>query len=137
MRSEGRPASNYSFPKLLSHFGRLVISSGTRPLAMVSLIGLIFLALGIVYSIWLLINRLMGGVLPAGWTSTFISILIIGGLTLFSLGVIAQYIRAATNMSLGKPLYVVVRDPQRVFPNESSGLPRFPTTIIDDQAVRD
>jgi glycosyltransferase involved in cell wall biosynthesis len=137
MRSEGRPASNYSFPKLLSHFGRLVISSGTRPLAMVSLLGLVFLALGIIYSIWILLSRLMGGAAPAGWTSTFVSILIVGGLTLFSLGVIAQYIRAATNMSLGKPLYVVVRDPQRVFPGKPSTTPGTTITAIDDQAVRD
>lgn len=137
MRSEGRPASNYSFPKLLSHFGRLVISSGTRPLAMVSFLGLVFLALGIVYSIWILLSRLMGGVAPAGWTSTFVSILIVGGLTLFSLGVIAQYIRAATNMSLGKPLYVVVRDPRRVFPGQRPGASIQDAFTVDDQAVRD
>jgi hypothetical protein len=137
MRSEGRPASNYSFAKLFSHFGRLVISSGTRPLALVSLIGLIFLALGIVYSIWILANRLMGGVAPAGWTSTFVSILVVGGLTLFSLGVIAQYIRAATNMSLGKPLYVVVRDPKRVFPGRPEIGSNRDAKVVDDQAVRD
>lgn len=137
MRSEGRPASNYSFPKLLSHFGRLVISSGTRPLAMVSFLGLVFLALGIVYSIWILFSRFMGGVTPAGWTSTFVSILIVGGLTLFSLGVIAQYIRAATNMSLGKPLYVVVRDPRRVFPGQRPAASIRDAITVDDQAVRD
>jgi polyisoprenyl-phosphate glycosyltransferase len=137
MRSEGRPASNYSFAKLFSHFGRLVISSGTRPLALVSLIGLIFLTLGVVYSIWILLSRLMGGVTPAGWTSTFVSILIVGGLTLFSLGVIAQYIRAATNMSLGKPLYVVVRDPNRVFPGHAETGSNRDAKVVDDQAVRD
>jgi glycosyltransferase involved in cell wall biosynthesis len=115
MRTEGRPASNYSFGRLVSHFGRLVVSSGTRPLALVSLIGLAFLAFGLVYSIWILVSRFLGDVVPQGWTSTLVSILIVGGLTLFSLGVIAQYIRAATNMSLGKPLYVVVRDPSDVF----------------------
>lgn len=121
MRTEGRPASNYSFGRLMSHFGRLVVSSGTRPLALVSLIGLVFLAFGLVYSVWILVSRLLGDVVPQGWTSTLVSILIVGGLTLFSLGVIAQYIRAATNMSLGKPLYVVVRDPSDVF---GSGEPR-------------
>lgn len=115
MRSEGRPASNYSMRRLVSHYGRLVVSSGTRPLALVSLIGLVFLALGVVYSVWVLVNRLVGNFAPAGWTSTFVSILVVGGLTLFSLGVIAQYIRSATNMSLGRPLYVVVRDPGTVF----------------------
>ncbi len=115
MRSEGRPASNYSLRRLVSHYGRLVVSSGTRPLAVVSVIGLVFLALGVLYSAWVLVNRLAGNFAPAGWASTFVSILIVGGLTLFSLGIIAQYIRSATNMSLGKPLYVVVRDPGTVF----------------------
>lgn len=119
-RSEGRPASNYSLRKLVGHYGRLVISSGTRPLALVSLMGLLFLVLGVLYSVWVLANRLLGDFAPQGWTSTFVSILVVGGLTLFSLGIIAQYIRAATNMSLGKPLYVVVRDPGSVFPDADS-----------------
>lgn len=118
MRSEGRPASNYSFGKLLSHFGRLVISSGTRPLAIVSLVGLLFLGIGVLFSLWVLVARLLGHEAPAGWSSTFVAILIVGGFTLFSLGIIAQYIRAAANMSLGKPLYVVVRDPSVVFPED-------------------
>ena len=41
--------------------------------------------------------------------------LIVGGATLLSLGIIAQYVGAATNMSLGKPLYVVVSDPRDTF----------------------
>ena len=30
---------------------------------------------------------------------------------LFSLGIIAEYIGVAVNMAMGKPLYLVVRDP--------------------------
>lgn len=123
MRSEGRPASNYSLRRLTSHYGRLVVSSGTRPLALVSLIGLVFLILGVLYSVWVLVNRLAGNFAPAGWASNFVAILVVGGLTLFSLGVIAQYIRASTNMSLGKPLYVVVRDPGAVFDAELADEP--------------
>jgi undecaprenyl-phosphate 4-deoxy-4-formamido-L-arabinose transferase len=44
-----------------------------------------------------------------------VAILIVGGATLLSLGIIAQYVGAATNMSLGKPLYVVVSDPRDTF----------------------
>jgi len=111
MRLEGRPASNYSTRRLLHHFGRLLISSGTRPLVWVSVIGFVFFAVGVLYSIWVVANRLFGETAPEGWTSSFIATLIIGGLILFSLGIIAQYLRAAVNMSLGKPLYVVVKTP--------------------------
>ena len=109
MRDEGRPASNYSTRRLIQHFGRLVVSSGTRPLMWVSIIGFVFFAIGVLYSIWVVANRLFGETAPEGWTSSFIATLIVGGLILFSLGIIAQYLRAAVNMSLGKPLYVVVK----------------------------
>ncbi len=114
-RAEGRPASNYSLKKLVSHFGRLVVSSGTRPLLFVSMLGFIFVVLGALTTIWILSQRIFGDVPVGGWTSTFVGILIVGGATLLSLGIIAQYVGAATNMSLGKPLYVVVSDPRDTF----------------------
>ena len=114
-RAEGRPASNYSLTKLISHFGRMVVSSGTRPLIFVSILGLVFVVLGAVTTLWVLTQRFFGDVPVGGWTSTFVGILIVGGATLLSLGIIAQYVGAATNMSLGKPLYVVVSDPLDTF----------------------
>ena len=120
MRSEGREASNYSFKKLVAHFGRLVISSGTRPLIFVSVIGFVFFMLGILFSLWVLFQRLFTDTVPQGWTSSFVATLVIGGLILLSLGVIAQYLRTAVNMSLGKPLYVVVEDPRKHFPDITS-----------------
>jgi len=115
-RSEGRPAANYSYRKLSSHFGRLIISSGTKPLFFVSALGVIFFIFGVLAVAWIAIGTLLGGELIAGWASTFSALLIIGGTVLLSLGIVAQYVGAATNMSLGKPLYVVVRDPLNTFP---------------------
>jgi glycosyltransferase involved in cell wall biosynthesis len=114
-RAEGRPASNYSLKKLVSHFGRLVVSSGTRPLLFVSLLGAAFVVIGALITIWVLTQRIFGDVPVGGWSSVFVAILIVGGATLLSLGIIAQYVGAATNMSLGKPLYVVVSDPRDTF----------------------
>lgn len=115
MRDEGRPASNYSLSRLLAHFGRLVVSSGTRPLMFVSLIGAIFVVLGALLTIWILGSLVFSAVPVTGWPSTMVAILVVGGATLMSLGIIAQYVGAATNMSLGRPLYVVVRDPRDTF----------------------
>ena len=115
MRDEGRPASNYSLSRLLAHFGRLVVSSGTRPLMFVSFIGAAFVVLGALLTIWILASLIFSSVPVTGWPSTMVAILVVGGATLLSLGIIAQYVGAATNMSLGKPLYVVVRDPEDTF----------------------
>lgn len=115
VRDEGRPAGNYSYRRLFSHFGRLVLSSGTKPLILVSLIGVLFVFLGGLASIWVLFQRFTGDVPVTGWASMFVALMVVGGAILLSLGVIAQYIGAATNMSMGKPLYVVVRDPAATF----------------------
>lgn len=114
-RTEGRPASNYSFTKLLAHFLRMVVSSGTRPLLFVSLLGGVFVVLGAILTIWIISNAITGDVPIGGWASTMVAILVVGGGTLLSLGIIAQYVGAATNMSLGKPLYVVTSDPTNTF----------------------
>ncbi|HAN70210.1 MAG TPA: mannosyltransferase [Actinobacteria bacterium] len=115
MRDEGRPASNYSLSRLLAHFGRLVVSSGTRPLMFVSFLGAAFVVLGALLTVWILGSLVFSSVPVTGWPSTMVAILVVGGATLLSLGIIAQYVGAATNMSLGKPLYVVVSDPDDTF----------------------
>jgi glycosyltransferase involved in cell wall biosynthesis len=117
-RVEGRAAGNYSYSRLFSHFGRLIVSSGTRPLIFVSWLGVLFVLMGAAVSVWVLYQRIAGEVIIAGWASTFIALMLIGGAILLSLGIVAQYVGAATNMSLGKPLYVVVRDPSHTFPNK-------------------
>ena len=114
-RAEGRPASNYSMRKLISHFGRLVVSSGTRPLLFVSILGGVFVVIGAFLTLWIIGSLVFSNVPVTGWPSTMVAILIVGGATLLSLGIIAQYVGAATNMSLGKPLYVVVSDPRDTF----------------------
>jgi len=109
MRQEGRPAS------LVSHFWRLVISSGTRPLRFVSMMGMLFALLGFAMAIDSVIQKMVGDVNVQGWTSVFVAVLVVGGATLFALGIIAEYIAAAANMAMGKPVYVIVRDPGDIF----------------------
>jgi glycosyltransferase involved in cell wall biosynthesis len=114
-REEGRPAGNYNYRSLAGHFSRLIVSSGTKPLFFVSWLGVLFVGIGAIASLWVIFQSISGEVIIAGWASTFIGLMLIGGAIMFSLGIVAQYVGAATNMSLGKPLYVVVRDPRDTF----------------------
>lgn len=115
MREEGRPASAYTFRRLVSHFWRLVISSGTRPLRFVSTMGILFALLGFGVAISSVIQKTVGDVSVQGWTSVFVATLVVGGAVLFALGIIAEYIAASSSMAMGKPVYVIVRDPGDVF----------------------
>ena len=111
LRDEGDRRSGYSTRALLSHFVHLVLSSGTRALRMVSALGVLFAVGGVAYALYLLVIRLTSDTTPAGWTSTMVVVLVSTGAILFSLGVIAEYLGVAVNMAMGKPLYLIVGDP--------------------------
>ncbi len=111
MRDEGDRPSGYSARSLVSHFWRLVLSSGTRPLRWVSVLGAVAVLLAPLLGIVLAIGRSTGRWDAPGWTSTMILLMVSTGVILFSLGVIAEYVGMAVNMAMGKPLYLPVRDP--------------------------
>ena len=111
MRDEhGRP-SGYTIRQLVSHFWRMVLTSGTRPLRLVALFGV---ALGIAaFGLmgWVVWARVTDEVPVAGWTSVMVVLLAVGGGTLLSLGIVAEYLGIAARSAMGKPLYLVVSDP--------------------------
>jgi undecaprenyl-phosphate 4-deoxy-4-formamido-L-arabinose transferase len=111
LRAErGRP-SGYSPRRLLSHFWQLVLTSGTRPLRLIALLGGSAILLGLVISGWVLWGRLRHQVPVAGWTSMIIVVCVFSGFILFSLGIIAEYLGVAVSMAMGKPPYFIVARP--------------------------
>jgi undecaprenyl-phosphate 4-deoxy-4-formamido-L-arabinose transferase len=90
----------------------MVLTSGTRLLRFVSITGVAFALLGLLFALALVANRLFGGALPPGWTSVMVVVLVSTGALLFALGVLAEYLGVAVNMAMGKPLYLVSSDPQ-------------------------
>lgn len=110
MRGEGDRPSGYTMRRLVSHFWRLVLSSGTRPLRWVSVLGAAAVLLAPVIAVALVVGRAVGSWDAPGWTSTMVLLMVATGVILFSLGVIAEYVGMAVNMAMGKPLYLPVRD---------------------------
>lgn len=113
LRAENREASGYSYRSLAGHFWRMVLSSGTRGLRLVSILGAVFAIAGVFFSIFFLIQRLTGGNLPQGWTTVIVVALLSAGAILISLGIIAEYVGVAVNMAMGKPLYTIMNDPDK------------------------
>ncbi|MEF3405220.1 glycosyltransferase [Agromyces sp. CCNWLW203] len=111
LREEGDRRSGYSKRRLFAHFARMVLTSGTRGLRAVGLLGIIVALLGVVFAIVVLIQRLVGDIAIEGWASTVILILLSSGAILFSLGVVAEYIGVSVNMAMGRPSYLILSDP--------------------------
>jgi polyisoprenyl-phosphate glycosyltransferase len=111
MRDErGRP-SGYSLRTLASHFWRMVLTSGTRPLRLVALFGALLGVGALVLVAFVVWAKVTNHVPVQGWTSVMVILLVTSGGILFSLGIVAEYLGIAARMAMGKPLYLVVTDP--------------------------
>jgi hypothetical protein len=88
----------------------LVLSNGTRPLRIVTISGASIAFAGITYAIFVIARVILSGETVPGWTSVFVSILVIGGLVLISLGIIAEYLGLAVRAAFGKPNYFVIQN---------------------------
>ena len=113
LRTEGGRPSGYNLLKLLSHFWRLVLTAGTRPLRMIAVLGGISILMAVGVTFKAIYERLMHQVPVAGWTSLIVVLSFFSGVILFSLSVIAEYMGLTLNMAMGRPTYLVVYHPPR------------------------
>lgn len=111
-QDELRQGSGYGFRRLASHFWTMVLSSGTRPLRIISLGGVCAAAVGFIGAVVVVITRVRRPELEQGWASVMSAVLVLGGLCLLMLGVVAEYVGAALMASHGRPLYVIVDRPR-------------------------
>jgi undecaprenyl-phosphate 4-deoxy-4-formamido-L-arabinose transferase len=108
----GRP-SGYSFLKLIGHFWSLVLTTGTRPLRLITLVGVGSIVLATLIAGYAVYSKFSGHVPVAGWTSLLIVVSFFSGAILTALGVIAEYLAVTMGIVMGKPLYVVSTKPTR------------------------
>lgn len=111
MREERDRPSGYSMRQLASHFWRMVLTSGTRPLRLVALFGAVLGVAAFALMGWVVWARITDEVPVQGWTSVMVVLLAVGGGTLLSLGIVAEYLGIAARSAMGKPLYLVISDP--------------------------
>ena len=111
LRNEYRPKGNYSYAKLISHFWKMILTIGTRPLRFITLIGICSALLGVVAARLAIYGKINGYVQVQGWTSLLIAITFFSGVILASLGLIAEYLAVTLSISMGKPLHVVTSHP--------------------------
>jgi polyisoprenyl-phosphate glycosyltransferase len=98
--------SKYTLKKML-HFGIDGITSfSSRPLRISFYTGLVVFLIGIAYAVYAIAQHFSGDTVP-GWTSILVSVLIIGGFQLLSIGIIGEYIARIFNETKARPLYFI------------------------------
>ena len=113
LRDENTRLSGYNRKSLMSHFWRLVLSSGTRLLRIASVVGVLSFVVGVLLAFAVGFGKIYLDYPVTGWASMFIALLLFGGSILLFIGIIAEYIGLLVRTSIGKPLYVIGSDPQK------------------------
>lgn len=84
-----------------------IFSSSTVPLRIWTYIGMGMAVLSALYSIFLLTRTLILGIDLPGYASTAILILVFGGMNMFALGIIGEYVGRIYTEVRQRPLYII------------------------------
>jgi undecaprenyl-phosphate 4-deoxy-4-formamido-L-arabinose transferase len=82
------------------------------PLRLIALVGGASVVFAVLFSALQIWHRLHDEIPVQGWTSTMIVLCLFGGLTLVSIGIIAEYLGFSVSMAMGKPAYLIVSRPR-------------------------
>ena len=113
LRNELWRPSGYSYFRLLGHFWSLILTTGTRPLRLITVMGFCSMLLAFAIAAYALYGKIYGQVPVQGWASLLIVVAFFSGTILAALGVIAEYLAITLGIVMGKPLYVVSSKPTR------------------------
>jgi glycosyltransferase involved in cell wall biosynthesis len=105
-RDRGAGQSNYSFWKLVKVSLLLLTSYTTAPLRFANLVGLFFTLIGLLAFLQVVYVYFVQGSIP-GFSFLAATILVFGGVQLFALGIVGEYLARVFERASGRPPYAV------------------------------
>ncbi len=100
-------STTYTFSRKVNMMVNSITSFSSRPLVFFFLLGLIITLVAFGFVVYLLVLRFIHEEIVEGWTSTLVSIWFIGGLLVFSLGVIGIYLSKMFMEIKNRPLTII------------------------------
>ncbi len=98
--------SKYNLKKMVAFAVDGITSFSIKPIKMIAVSGFIIFLLSLIALIYLLIGHAVGNV-QIGWTSTMASICLLGGLQLFAIGIVGEYVGKAYLEAKRRPRYFI------------------------------
>lgn len=104
-RHEGK--SGYTLRKLVGLWLNMFTNFSVLPLRLASYAGFLFSIIGLGTAGVFAVEKLIDPSIQAGWTSVIVSLFIVGGVQLFALGMIGEYLGRLFLKDNGRPQFVV------------------------------
>ena len=99
--------TKWSFWKLLLYSLDGIVAFSTAPLAIASVVGVLFCLVAFLFICVVLFKTLAFGDPVGGWPSTMCVILFLGGIQLFCIGILGQYLAKTYLETKRRPIYLV------------------------------
>lgn len=98
--------SSWSFIKLFRYAIEGIVSFSTAPLKIATFVGITSSMLSIFYLIIVIIQKIIYGISVSGYATIVVLVLLLGGLQLFSLGILGEYIARTYVETKKRPIYI-------------------------------
>lgn len=99
--------TKWSFWKLFKYSLEGIVAYSVMPLALASFLGVVMCLIALAFTVFLVIRTLVWGDPVAGYPSTMCVILFIGGIQLFSIGILGKYLSKTYLETKRRPIYIL------------------------------
>ena len=104
-RTIGR--SQYNFKKKIKNFLDAFLDASYLPIRFISLAGVAVSALGVLYSLTVVVSWMFGKTPFSGWAPLMVAIMIVGGMLMLMLGIIGEYVWRIYDEVRKKPNFII------------------------------
>jgi len=98
--------SSWSFIKLFRYAIEGIVSFSTAPLRIATFVGITSSMLSILYLIIVIVQKIVYGISVSGYATIVVLVLLLGGIQLFSLGILGEYIARTYVETKKRPIYI-------------------------------
>ena len=98
--------TSWSFWNLFLYSIEGIVGFTTVPLAISTIIGIIFSIVAFILMLIILIKTILFGDHVAGWPSLVCIVLFLGGIQLFSIGILGEYLSKTYIETKNRPIYI-------------------------------
>ncbi len=99
--------SRWTFSKKFKLVIDSMVSFSSFPIRFMSVMGIIFALVSVIWAIISIIGKLTGSIEVEGWTSLLIVMLFSSGLIMLTLGILGEYIWRTLDSARSRPVYIV------------------------------
>ena len=99
--------SKWTLSKKIKLFIDSFMAFSYVPIRFISTLGIVISIVGFILAVFLIVNKFMFNVPVQGWTTMMITLLMLSGIQMLTLGVIGEYLWRNFDESRGRPTYIV------------------------------